>query len=122
MLEFLGSVDGPWSRFVADANARGIGTVRYPRVEARDEECAKKLAKRTLTNLYNERPAWLSDAHAKLDVAVATASGFDADLTDEQILKKLLALNIERANNETKSAAKQRSVRISRVKSEHEMI
>ena len=89
----------------------------------RDEECAKKLAKRTLTNLYNERPAWLSHAHAKLDAAVAAAYGFEVDLTDEQILEKLLALNIERANDETKSAAKQRNEKkISRVKSEHEMI
>lgn len=123
VLEFPGSIDGPWSRFVVDADSRGIGTVRYPRIEARDEECQKKLAKRTLTNLYNERPAWLAHAHAKLDAAVAAAYGFDVDLTDEQILEKLLALNIERANDEAKFAAQQRNVRkISRVKSEHEMI
>ena len=48
--------------------------------------------------------------------------GFDPDLTDEQILEKLLALNIERANDETKSAAKQNAKKISRMKSEHEMI
>ena len=54
---------------------------------------------------------------------VAAAYGFAVDLTDEQILEKLLALNIERANDEAKSAAKQRNGRkISRVKSEHEMI
>ena len=41
-----------------DGARPSIGTVRYPRIEPRDEECAKKLAKRTLTNLYNERPAW----------------------------------------------------------------
>jgi hypothetical protein len=62
-------------------------------------------------------------AHAKLDAAVATAYGFAVDLTDEQILEKLLALNIERANDEAKFAAKQRNgKKISRVKSEHEMI
>ena len=61
--------------------------------------------------------------HAKLDAAVAAAYGFDVDLTDEQILEKLLALNIERANSEMKSAAQKRNGRnISRVKSEHEMI
>lgn len=123
MLEFPGSIDGPWSRFVVDRDARCIGTVRYPRVEPRDDDCANKLAKRTLTNLYNERPAWLMNAHAKLDNAVAAAYGFDPDLTDEQILENLLALNIERANDETKSAAKHRTAKkISRVKSEHEMI
>jgi hypothetical protein len=30
-------------------------------------------------------------AHKKLDAAVAAANGFPADLTDEQILEKLLA-------------------------------
>jgi len=122
VLEFPGSSDGPWSRFIIDANARGIGTVRYPRAEARDEEYAKKLAKRTLTNLYNERPAWLMNAHAKLDAAVAAAYGFAADLKDEQILEKLLALNTERANKERKSGSKQATRKASRLKSEHEMI
>ncbi len=122
VVEFPGSVDGPWSRFVVEPNERGIGTVRYPCSEARDEECAKKLAKRTLTNLYNERPAWLAHAHAKLDAAVAGAYGFAVDLTDEQILEKLLALNIERANDEAKAAEQKKVKKISRVKSEHEMI
>jgi hypothetical protein len=123
VLEFPGGIDGPWSRFVVDPDARGIGTVRYPCVEPRDEECAKKLAKRTLTNLYNKCPAWLTHAHAKLDAAVAAAYGFDVDLTNEKILENLLALNIERANDEAKSVARQRNgKRISRMKSEHEMI
>ena len=56
VLEFPGSVVGPWSRFVHDPESRGIGTVRYPRLVAKDEETARKLQKRTLTNLYNERP------------------------------------------------------------------
>jgi hypothetical protein len=123
VLEFPGSIDGPWSRFVVEPDADGIGTVRYPRIEPRDDDCAAKLAKRTLTNLYNERPAWLAHAHAKLDAAVAAAYAFDLDLTNEQILERLLALNIERANDETKSAARQKNAKkISRGKSEHEMI
>ena len=121
-LEFPGSIDGQWSRFVVEPGERGIGTVRYPRLEPRDEECAKKLAKRTLTNLYNERPAWLANAHAKLDAAVAAAYGFDTDLTNEQILEELLALNIERADDERKSTSKQATQKTSRLKSEHEMI
>src|SRR5437764_13617669 len=91
-LRFPGSIDGPWPRFVVDADARGIGTVRYPRIEPRDEECAKKLAKRTLTNLYNERPAWLAHAHAKLDAAGAAADGFKVYLSDVEMLKKFPAL------------------------------
>ena len=47
---------------------------------------------------------WLDLAHKKLDAVVAAAYGFPADLTDEQILKKLLALNLERAAEEGKTA------------------
>jgi hypothetical protein len=58
---------------------------------------AAELKKRTLTNLYNARPAWLEQAHKKLDQAVLDAYGWPHDLTDEQILERLLALNLERA-------------------------
>ena len=58
---------------------------------------AAELRKRTLTNLYNQRPTWLDNAHAKLDAAVADAYGWPADLTDTEILERLLALNLERA-------------------------
>src|SRR5262249_51213241 len=43
------------------------------------------LKKRTLTNLYNERPTWLRLAHEKLDKAVFTAYAWPSDLSDEQI-------------------------------------
>jgi type II restriction/modification system DNA methylase subunit YeeA len=56
-----------------------------------------ELNKRTLTNLYNQRPTWLDLAHKKLDAAVFDAYGWPHDLTDEQILERLLALNIDRA-------------------------
>ena len=59
-----------------------------------------ELRKRTLTNLYNQRPTWLDNAHAKLDAAVADAYGWPADLTDTEILERLLALNLERAKAE----------------------
>ena len=121
VFEFPGSTDGPWSRYVTEANERGIGTVRYPRVEPRDEECVKRLAKRTLTNLYNEHPAWLVHAHARLDTAVAAAYGFIAELPNEQILEKLLALNLAHAAAEKKSAAV-RKKRTSRARTIEEMI
>jgi hypothetical protein len=95
--------------------------VRYPRLEPRDADCAAKLKKRTLTNLYNERPAWLDLAHKKLDAAVAAAYGWPADLTDDQILEKLLALNLERAAEEEK-AAKRKKPKTSRQKQEDEML
>jgi len=97
VLTFPGSVDGAWARYVKEPNAKGIGTVHYPRIVPRDPECAKKLAKRTLTNLYNERPAWLDLVHKKLDQAVCAAYCFPADLPDEQVLDRLLKLNLARA-------------------------
>jgi len=49
------------------------------------------------TNLYNARPTWLGLAHQKLDRAVLAAYGWPADLSDDQILERLLVLNLERA-------------------------
>lgn len=70
----------------------------YPdRILPKDEEAAKLLKKRTLTNLYNQRPTWLDMAHRELDAAVAAAYGWPADLSDEQVLERLFALNQERA-------------------------
>ena len=66
-------------------------------------------------------PAWLDLVHKRLDVAVAAAYGWPADLTDEQILEKLLALNLERAAEEAK-AAKAKKPRTSREKQSDEML
>jgi hypothetical protein len=55
------------------------------------------LAKRTLTNLYNARPTWLAQAHERLDVAVLAAYGWPADINREDLLVRLLALNLSRA-------------------------
>lgn len=57
----------------------------------------EELEKRTLTNLYNEMPAWLRDAHEALDRAVLDAYGWPADISDEDLLARLLELNLERA-------------------------
>jgi hypothetical protein len=97
-LEFAGTVGGPWDRYIDPATVtnRGafkIGTVRYPRLMPRDADCATQLKDRTLTKLYNARPAWLAACHAKLDAAVAAAYGWPNDLTDDAILERLLALN-----------------------------
>ena len=48
-------------------------------------------------DLYNERPTWLDLAHRRLDEVIATAYGWPADLTDDQILERLLALNLQRS-------------------------
>jgi len=97
-------VDGPWARYVDPATIQfvvpplagsppeshhgsagppeggttngGIGTVRYPLLVPNSDEAAGELAKRTLTNLYNQRRNWLVLAHQKLDSAVFAASGW----------------------------------------------
>ena len=52
---------------------------------------------RTLTNLYNQRPRWLSQAHDRLDRAVFDAYGWPYPLDDQELLGRLLQLNEERA-------------------------
>ena len=70
----------------------------YPdRILPVDDKAAAILKNRTLTKLYNERPAWLDMAHKELDAAVAAAYGWPADLAGDQILERLFALNQERA-------------------------
>jgi hypothetical protein len=51
------------------------------------------LRRRTLTNLYNERSAWLDNAHRDLDAAVAAAYGWPTDIAEEDALARLLELN-----------------------------
>ena len=55
---------------------------------------ASELRRRTLTNLYNQRPTWLENAHGKLDAAVAAAYGWPADLGEQEVLGRLLSLNL----------------------------
>lgn len=57
----------------------------------------KQLASRTMTALYNERPDWLAALHDELDEAVAHAYGWTWPLSEQEILERLLALNLERA-------------------------
>ncbi len=74
----------------------------YPdRIVPRDAEAAAILKTRTLTNLYNMRGtpegAWLDNLHRALDEAVAAAYGWPVDLSDDEALARLLALNLSRA-------------------------
>src|SRR5262249_5280078 len=83
-----------WKRHVHQPDAQGIGTVRYARLVPKDEESATKLSKRTLTQLYNHRPAWLDLAHRELDEAVLAAYDWKPSVSDEEILEGLLARNL----------------------------
>ncbi len=97
-----------WTQRLPEVVPLGLDRSPYPdRIEPKpglSETDAKALQKRTLTNLYNQRPAWLAQAHAALDAAVAAAYGW-ADYTpampDDEILRRLLALNRERAAGAT---------------------
>jgi hypothetical protein len=54
----------------------------YPdRIVPVNPKAAAILKARTLTNLYNERPAWLDNAHRDLDAAIATAYGWPTNLS-----------------------------------------
>ena len=68
-----------------------------PRLLPVDEDAERQLRKRTLTNLYNQRPTWLANLHATLDGAVFAAYGWPPDIGDDEMLERLLALNLERA-------------------------
>jgi hypothetical protein len=89
-----------WTERVPEVVPLGLATSPYPdRLIARPGFEAQ-LAKRTLTNLYNLRPAWLAQAHEALDAAVAAAYGWadwTAQMPDDEILRRLLALNRARA-------------------------
>ncbi len=96
----------PWSpgaEPAGDATVAAIADAARVLVERRDawlnppDAAPAVLAKRTLTALYNERPAWLAMAHTALDNAVSDAYGWPDDLSDAALLERLLALNGARA-------------------------
>ena len=73
-----------------------------PRLLPVDEEAERELKRRTLTNLYNARPAWLAHLHVTLDAAVYASYGWEEAaapgvLGEEDLLVRLLVLNSERA-------------------------
>ena len=56
-----------------------------------------EFAGRTMTALYNQRPRWLGQAHERLDRAVHDAYGWTFPTDDEEILARLMELNLTRA-------------------------
>ena len=72
--------DSPLVKAIADA-ARELVRLRDEWLNPPDVSEAE-LKKRTLTNLYNQRPTWLAQAHERLDAAVFAAYGWSATLTD----------------------------------------
>lgn len=95
-----------WTHRVPEVTPLGMDHSPYPdRIEPKPGISGadlKALQKRTLTNLYNARPAWLALAHQQLDQAVAAAYGwadYTAAMPDDDILKRLLALNLARTTS-----------------------
>ncbi len=87
-------VENPQVQAIAAA-ARHLVDVRDNWLNAHDVD-ETRVRKRTITGLYTTRPTWLVNAHAKLDAAVYAAYGWEAGLTDTEILARLLALNLGR--------------------------
>jgi hypothetical protein len=90
-----------WTQRLPEVLPLGMTTSPYPDRIVPKPGHEKELSERTLTKLYNARPAWLSAAHTALDAAVATAYGwadYTAEMADEVILQRLLALNVERSS------------------------
>jgi hypothetical protein len=96
-----GQEGDPLVRAIAEA-ARELDAKRQAWLNPPDAS-PKELKRRTLTNLYNAYPTWLALAHHKLDEAVLAAYGWPQELAepspehDQEILRRLLALNLERA-------------------------
>lgn len=67
------------------------------RLIPRSPDAARTLARRTLTQLYNDRPAWLVEAHRTLDAAVAKAYDWPTDISDDEALSRLLNMNKQRS-------------------------
>ncbi|MDP1901539.1 MAG: hypothetical protein Q8K96_13955 [Rubrivivax sp.] len=89
-----------WTERVPEVVPLGMAVSPYPDRIVAKPGFERNLAQRTLTKLYNQRPAWLAQAHQTLDAAVAAAYGwadYTAATTDEEILRRLLALNLARA-------------------------
>ena len=88
-----------WVDWVITPEEEKAGFPKRPVAKAGHEADLKK---RTLTNLYNAKPAWLVNAHQALDNAVAKAYGWNdytPEMSDSEILQRLLKLNLQRAND-----------------------
>ena len=78
------------------AAAAGLNELRERWLHPEEEIGGKALKKRTLTNLYNDRPTWLANAHRALDGAVLSAYGWQDDPDEAEVLARLLEFNLAR--------------------------
>ena len=65
------------------------------------QSCLDGDTKFTLTKLYNQpRPPWRDNLRRDLDVAVFAAYGWQPDISDDELLERLLELNLRYAAEE----------------------
>jgi hypothetical protein len=100
VIEFPASTTGLWKNHIVSSKQKTFGIARWIVREPREKSLASKLSERTLTNLYNQNPQWLDLAHKRLDESVFAAYGWSSDLSDDEILERLLSLNSERAKSQ----------------------
>ena len=77
----------------AELNRRRENWLNPIDADGKPELDATQLRRRTLTNLYNQRPSWLANAY-----------GWPSDLPDAEALQRLLALNLKRAAAEAQKS------------------
>jgi hypothetical protein len=91
-----------WTDRVPEVIPLGMNESLFPDRIMPKHAHEKEVSERTLTKLYNLKPSWLDSAHQSLDHAVACAYGwsdYTSKTTDEDVLKRLLSLNLIRSSS-----------------------
>jgi hypothetical protein len=97
---------GPSAEALAEveAAARSLSELREGWLNPPDA-MTEQLCKRTLTKLYNQRPTWLEQAHERLDRAVYRAYGWSHPLAADEVLTRLLEMNLAESQKSRRIAA-----------------
>ena len=93
-----------WTDRVGEVVPVGMATSPYPDLVLPKAGFEQRLKMRTLTDLYNDDPAWFRQLRKRLDISVARAFGWDdytAEMSDDEILIRLMALNQARSQGIT---------------------
>lgn len=91
-----------WTHVVTEVTPVGMRRSPYPARKLAKKGYEARLADRTMTKLYNDRPAWLQNVQRALDHAVARAyrwEDYSPEIPDSEILRRLLQLNAQRSEH-----------------------
>lgn len=89
-----------WTDCVGEVIPVGMETSPFPDRVVPKRGFEQQLKARTLTDLYNDNPAWFRQLRERLDIAVAMAfewNDYSTAMSDDEILIRLMALNHERS-------------------------